>query len=88
MEISSLIPMVGYGPNSELVHSLNRINSHVLTVQQRNFPQALGPKGNTEVFCFYETEMSPTAKKVFPRRNVSLVTYLANINSRRTASGA
>ncbi|KAF6842214.1 kinesin light chain [Colletotrichum musicola] len=65
MDISSLIPMVGDGTNRELISSISQLNSQVLSMQQRDFRKALGPEGNTEIFCFYETEQSPTAQKRF-----------------------
>lgn len=64
MDTSSLISMVGDGPNRELIGSISRINSQILIIQQRDFRRALGPKGHTEVFCFYETVESPTAQQV------------------------
>ncbi|KAK5988990.1 hypothetical protein PT974_10488 [Cladobotryum mycophilum] len=63
MDIESLIPMVGDGPNRSLIESLDHINSHILSIQQRDFHKALGIEGESEVFCFYETLKSPTAKK-------------------------
>lgn len=63
MDISSLIPMVGDGPNRSLVDSLDRVNSQILTVQQRDFQTALGGEGKSEIICFYETLKSPTAQK-------------------------
>ncbi|KAM0259327.1 hypothetical protein ACHAQJ_003358 [Trichoderma viride] len=63
MDISSLIPMVGDGPNRFLIESIGRINSQILSVQQRDFHNALGDQGGSEVFCFYETEESPTAEQ-------------------------
>ncbi|KAH6637140.1 P-loop containing nucleoside triphosphate hydrolase protein [Chaetomium tenue] len=62
MDISSLIPMVGVGPNVPLIRSIDRINSYVLTAQQREFHLALGEKGYSEIVCFYETLESPTAQ--------------------------
>ncbi|KAL6819172.1 hypothetical protein V8C40DRAFT_252626 [Trichoderma camerunense] len=62
MDISSLIPMVGDGPNRFLVESISRINSQIISIQQRDFHHALGKKGDSEVFCFYETLESPTAQ--------------------------
>lgn len=62
MDISSLIPMVGAGPNAALIHSIDRINSHILSIQQREFHLALGEKGYCEIVCFYETLESPTAQ--------------------------
>ena len=64
MDIHSLIPMVGDGPNRFLLESLGRINSQILSIQQREFPEELGDKGESEIICFYETRLSPTAKKV------------------------
>lgn len=64
MDIASLIPMVGDGPNRFLVESLSRVNSQILSVQQREFESALGVQGDSEVVCFYETEESPTAQQV------------------------
>jgi hypothetical protein len=64
MDISSLIPMVGDRPNRFLVESIGHINSQILTIQQREFSTALGDRGCSEVFCFYETLKSPTAQKV------------------------
>ncbi|KAH6971767.1 hypothetical protein BKA56DRAFT_494822 [Ilyonectria sp. MPI-CAGE-AT-0026] len=63
MDISSLIPMVGNGPNRPLIESIDRFNSMVLTIQQRDFHPALGGEGDSEVFCFFETNMSETAQQ-------------------------
>ncbi|KAK2055584.1 hypothetical protein LY76DRAFT_628220 [Colletotrichum caudatum] len=63
MNIESLMSMVGNGRNRELVGSLDHTNSQILSIQQRDFHKSLGPKGQKEVFCFYETQDSPTAKK-------------------------
>ncbi|KAK0611700.1 hypothetical protein B0T14DRAFT_440669 [Immersiella caudata] len=63
MDISSLIPIVGDGPNRFLIESISRINSQILSIQQRDFHTALGNKGGCEVFCFYETLESPTAQQ-------------------------
>ncbi|KAL6406794.1 Protein SERAC1 [Ilyonectria robusta] len=63
MDISSLIPMAGDGPNRFLLESINRINSQILTMQQREFYKALGEEGEAEIICFYETVESPTAQK-------------------------
>ncbi|KAH6980866.1 hypothetical protein BKA56DRAFT_485948 [Ilyonectria sp. MPI-CAGE-AT-0026] len=61
MDTSSLIPLVGDGPNRFLIESISRINSQLLSIQQREFHTALGSNGHSEVFCFYETLESPTA---------------------------
>ncbi|RYP50970.1 hypothetical protein DL768_003636 [Monosporascus sp. mg162] len=63
MDISSLIPMVGDGPNRFLVESISQINSQILPIQRREFHTALGDKGRSEIVCFYETMKSPTAQK-------------------------
>ncbi|KAL7900031.1 hypothetical protein HDV63DRAFT_370169 [Trichoderma sp. SZMC 28014] len=64
MDITSLISMTGdSSPNRSLIESLSRNNSQVLTAQQRDFHKALGDKGNSEVFSFYETLESPTAQQ-------------------------
>ncbi|KAK2666295.1 hypothetical protein RAB80_017952 [Fusarium oxysporum f. sp. vasinfectum] len=63
MDISSLIPMVGNRPNRFLVESIGHINSQILSIQQREFHDALGEQGDSEIVCFYETEKSPIAHK-------------------------
>jgi len=62
MEIASLIPMVKDQPNQALLHSLGK-ESQILRNQCREFPEAFGYK-DSEIVCFYETEMSPTAALV------------------------
>lgn len=64
MDISSLIPMAGDGPNRSLIESLSHNNSLTLTMQHREFHKVLGDEGESEVFCFYETLKSPTAQQV------------------------
>lgn len=56
--------MVGDGPNRFLLESLGAINSQILSTQRREFHNALGGEGESEVVCFYETRKSPTAIKV------------------------
>ena len=83
MDISSLRSMVGEGPNRFLLESIGHINSQVLSSQQRDFPEALGDKGESEIVCFYETQESPTAVKVclpFSYRR-------AMLNQRRSTEG-
>ncbi|KIL84887.1 hypothetical protein FAVG1_11757 [Fusarium avenaceum] len=63
MDISSLIPMVGDGPNRFLIESIGAVNSQILSIQQREFQTALGGEGDSEIICFYETVESPTARK-------------------------
>jgi hypothetical protein len=62
MEIASLMPMVKDQPNQALLHSLGK-ESQILRNQCRDFPKAFDYK-DSEVICFYETEMSPTAARV------------------------
>lgn len=64
MDTTSIIPMVGDGPNRFLVESIGRINGQILSIQRREFHDALGEEGNSEIVCFYETKESPTAKEV------------------------
>ena len=64
MDISSLIPMVGDGPNRFLAESLSQVNSQILSMQRRSFRAALGNEGEQEIVCFYETKLSPTAVQV------------------------
>jgi len=62
MDTSSLILMVGDGPNRFLIESISRINSQILSIQQREFHKALGEEVGSEVVCFFETLESPTAQ--------------------------
>lgn len=64
MEIKTLIPMAGMGPALGLVTSLSQQSSHVLDKQRAQFVAALGTGGPRELFCFYETLLSPTAIQV------------------------
>ncbi|KFY62216.1 hypothetical protein V497_02506 [Pseudogymnoascus sp. VKM F-4516 (FW-969)] len=59
MEIASLIPMVKCQPNQALLHTLGK-ESQLLRNQSRDFPKAFASK-ESEIFCYYETEMSRTA---------------------------
>ncbi|KAL7963781.1 hypothetical protein V8C34DRAFT_319455 [Trichoderma compactum] len=63
MDISSLIPMAGDGPNRFLIESLSNNNSQPLTMQHWEFHKVLGGDGESEIFCFYETLKSPTAQQ-------------------------
>ena len=62
MEIASLVPMVKDQPNQALLHSLGK-ESQILRNQCREFPKAFDYQ-DSEIICFYETEMSPTAARV------------------------
>lgn len=64
MDINGLKKMVGNGLNRSLVESLSNKNSPGLTALRRDFNKLLDKLDNVEVFCFYETEMSSTPKKV------------------------
>jgi len=63
MKIESLIPMVADQPNRSLLESIRHMNSQVLNMQKRNFSKVLA-KLSLDLFCFFETELSPTAKEV------------------------
>ncbi|KAK0731303.1 hypothetical protein B0H67DRAFT_639713 [Lasiosphaeris hirsuta] len=60
MDITSLIPMVNDQPNRFLLESLSAINSQVLRLQERTFAKFLDQTA-LNIFCFYETRLSPTA---------------------------
>ncbi|KFZ03699.1 hypothetical protein V502_10733 [Pseudogymnoascus sp. VKM F-4520 (FW-2644)] len=60
MEITSLVPMVAGQLNQALLHTLGK-ESQLLRNQFRDFPKAFDSK-DSEIFCYYETEMSRTAK--------------------------
>ncbi|PON29166.1 hypothetical protein TGAM01_v202273 [Trichoderma gamsii] len=62
MDVASLIPMVGDGPNRLLVESIGA-SSSILDDLELNFHPSLGGQGEKEVTCFYETEQSPTAQQ-------------------------
>ncbi|OTA03428.1 hypothetical protein A9Z42_0038970 [Trichoderma parareesei] len=63
MDITSLIPMVGDGPNLPLIKSIGE-SSPALDQLQEDFHPALGDQGQAEIICFYETVESPTAQQV------------------------
>ncbi|OBT77481.1 hypothetical protein VF21_05279 [Pseudogymnoascus sp. 05NY08] len=60
MEVASLVPMVAGQPNQALLHTLGK-ESQLLRNQLRDFPKAFDSK-SSEIFCYYETEKSRTAK--------------------------
>ncbi|KAJ4419054.1 hypothetical protein N0V82_005177 [Gnomoniopsis sp. IMI 355080] len=60
MDIGSLIPMVKDQPNRFLLESLNVTHSQILFLQKRQFGKVL-ERTQCQCFCFYETELSPTA---------------------------
>ncbi|KAJ4299611.1 hypothetical protein N0V90_004857 [Kalmusia sp. IMI 367209] len=61
IDVSSLIPMAGDGPNRPLIESIGKGGSQTLGRLHRGFHEALEPQDETEIFCFFETLMSPTA---------------------------
>ncbi|KAL7795561.1 ankyrin repeat-containing domain protein [Trichoderma afarasin] len=61
MDIRSLIPMAGDRPNRFLLESIGYDNSQILSIQKREFAEALGGRGEFEIISFYETRLSPTA---------------------------
>ncbi|KAK6449817.1 hypothetical protein FP744_10006067 [Trichoderma asperellum] len=89
MDITSLITMAGdSSPNRFIIESLSRNNSQILTLQQRDFHKALGDKGNSEVFCFYETLESPTAERKMTRPTAVLIMKSSAIHCRPWENGA
>lgn len=65
IDIRSLIPMVGDGINRFLLESIGSINSQILSIQKREFSEALGSQGESQIISFYETRVSPTALQVW-----------------------
>jgi hypothetical protein len=65
MDISSLIPMVGDGPDRFLIELISRINPQILSIQQGEFHTGFGGDGNSEIVCFYEIVESPTTQEVY-----------------------
>jgi hypothetical protein len=63
LDIESFVPMVKDQPNRFLLESLSVKNSQVLNILRRNFSKIL-ERTDLEIFCFYETELSPIATKV------------------------
>ena len=85
MDIESLIPMVNDQANRPLLDSLHRVNSWVLMLQDRDFSRILDQRKDLKVFCFYETEKSPTAAKVSWThcwRSLLLVTHSGSPNGK------
>lgn len=66
MDIESLIPIVNDQPNRPLLESLSRIYPNALEEQQRQFGKLTEHWTTLNMYCFYETLQSPTAKKVGP----------------------
>lgn len=69
MDVDSLIPMVDNQPNRFLVESLSTMSSQISKLQSRAFSGVLNrmkwlDHKKCQLFCFYETELSPTAEKV------------------------
>lgn len=62
MEIRSLMGMVQGKVNEHLLQGL-RENSDMLRLQHRDFCKKF-PYGSCKIMSFYETEYSPTVKKV------------------------
>ena len=69
MDIRSVIPMVQGQPNQALLHTLGT-ESQVLRDQCRQFPEAFNFE-DSEILCFYETKMSPTAEMVSENRKIN-----------------
>ncbi|KAK3349116.1 hypothetical protein B0T25DRAFT_547279 [Lasiosphaeria hispida] len=81
MDTSSLIAMVGDGPNRPLIDSISRINSQILGIQQREFHTALGSEGDSEIVCFYETVESPTAQETNGKWEMTRPAVTLTLNS-------
>jgi protein SERAC1 len=62
MDISSLVPMVGDQPNRYFLESLGK-ESDILQDQRIKFPKAFDFT-DSEIISFFETQKSPTAKRV------------------------
>ncbi|TPX18479.1 uncharacterized protein E0L32_011592 [Thyridium curvatum] len=60
MDIESLTPITGNGPNRALLESLNRINPKELASRNQDFTSMLR-EHSFKVYCFFETSMSHTA---------------------------
>lgn len=60
MDIESLKPMVGHGPDDTLLIALGK-GSQLLRGQDRSFSKAFDFPYDSKIFCFYETKMSRTA---------------------------
>ncbi|KAK7729352.1 hypothetical protein SLS63_006225 [Diaporthe eres] len=63
LDIESLVPMVNDQPNRSLLESLSCKNSQVLRRQRQEFSEVL-ERTNLQLFCLYETEVSPTATQI------------------------
>lgn len=63
LDIESLVPMVNDQPNRSLLESLSFKNSQVLRHQRQGFSKVL-ERTKLQLFCLYETELSPTAVQV------------------------
>lgn len=63
MNIESLVPLVKDQPNQFLLHTLNYINSTASSHQNRIFNKVM-ERQRFDLYCFYETELSPTASIV------------------------
>ncbi|KND87194.1 Vegetative incompatibility protein HET-E-1 [Tolypocladium ophioglossoides CBS 100239] len=63
MEINSLRKMAGNMLNRSLIESLGRENSSVLANLRRHFNKMLDEFSDTDIFSFYETEMSNTPRQ-------------------------
>lgn len=63
MNIESLTPLVNDQPNRFLLESLSSQHSYISKTQKSKFSKAL-KRTNCQLFCFYETQLSPTAAQV------------------------
>jgi hypothetical protein len=56
--------MAGEGPNRTLIESIGNDSSQNLGILHREFHNSLEVKSESEIFCFFETLLSPTAIQV------------------------
>ena len=76
LDVASLIPMVGDGPNRFFLESLGHLNSRNLREQHKSFLEAFNFKGSSEIYSFYETRQSPKAKQVHgPSDHINISWY-------------
>lgn len=64
LDVESLVPMVNDQPNRSLLESLSSKNSQILRRQRQEFSKVL-ERTKPQLFCLYETELSPTATQVY-----------------------
>jgi hypothetical protein len=63
--LRSILAMAGDQPNEAFLHSLGS-GQELIRTQRRRFEEAFSRKEfpDSQIFCYYETVLSPTAKMV------------------------